>query len=535
MKKLTNLELKQAFDNMSHEELSDHKFLSDFIFSKVGLKLNIRRLKISNSGNMDCWGGLRCKQYPDELAKLLVFLYEHKNEINSYIEIGVERGGTFFVIDSFLRSVNPNYVRGVGLDLSDKIRKHGLRAYQKKYRKVEFHQLDSSLLIPDQVFDFCLIDGDHRFEGCHRDYMTMKKFAKYIGFHDIRYPGAEVNRVWGSISDGEKYEFINEDKLFSVPLGIGVVHVSNTDDEYNNDLEIRVFGPRRIGNHAIINWIAAQAPSPVHFFNNCPRNGNPPYHTKTPRGTREGLEHIFHRHKKYKPKTAKYWDGFHRVHKEVLMYSYENFDLKALSKKEYPKDRERYLGRSKRKVDIVLLRNVFNWVASRMVCNEKTCLFPTHRLQVESKPYFTFYKGWLEDAANIRSSNYLKLDGSLALWECYAKEILGETNYCPSKIPILFDQWFIDEEYRRSIIEELGFEFTDAGKNIVAAIQNKGSSFDGLKYSQEAEKMKVLDRWKNYKGNRIFKNIFLHYSNLVEYNNRIFGENEEITEWLEQS
>ena len=92
--KLNNVQLKEEFEKMSEKNLNDYKFLSNFIYNKVGIRLNKKTLKIYNYENMECWGGLQCKQYPDELAKLLVFIYQNRFKIHSYCEIGVERGGT---------------------------------------------------------------------------------------------------------------------------------------------------------------------------------------------------------------------------------------------------------------------------------------------------------------------------------------------------------------------------------------------------------------------------------------------------------
>lgn len=207
---------------MTQENLSDYKFLSNFIYNKIGLKLNVKNLSIINSKEMDCWGGLSCKQYPDELAKLLVFIYNNRKYINSYCEIGAERGGTFFVIDSFLRSINTTMGESLAIDIKDKIYKHGFEEYQNKYGKVKFLQIDSASFKPNKIYDLCLIDGDHSYKGCKRDFETMRLFSKFIAMHDVKCPFLSVKDLWDQI-EAEKIEFLNEDKNFPVPLGVGVV------------------------------------------------------------------------------------------------------------------------------------------------------------------------------------------------------------------------------------------------------------------------------------------------------------------------
>ena len=175
---------------------------------------------------MTCWGGLDCKQYPDELAKLLVFLYENKDNINSYCDIGSYKGGTFYVIDSFLRSVNKNMENSLTLDLKKTILKFGFKEYKEKYKKVDFLQTNSRDFIPPQKYDFCFIDGNHSYKNIKYDYENMKKYCKIIGLHDIklsirRYEG--VKKLWKEIKDCKKIEFLNENKNFSLPVGIGVI------------------------------------------------------------------------------------------------------------------------------------------------------------------------------------------------------------------------------------------------------------------------------------------------------------------------
>jgi len=224
--KLKNIQLKEEFDKMSDKELSDYKFLSGFIYNKVGIYLHFINCEIKNPEKMTCWGGLDCKQYPDELAKLLVFLYKNKNDINSYCDIGSHKGGTFYVIDSFLRSINPNMGNSLAIDLRRTILKYGFKEYKNKYPKVDFLSINSREFIPPQKYDFCFIDGDHTYNGVKCDYENMRKYCKIIGLHDIKltlrqYNGAK--KLWEEIKDCKKIEFLNEDKNFSLPVGIGVI------------------------------------------------------------------------------------------------------------------------------------------------------------------------------------------------------------------------------------------------------------------------------------------------------------------------
>jgi len=219
--KLKNTELKDAFKSMTSSQLSDYKFLSNFIFDKIGVKLNTSKLSITEK--MDCWGGLLCKQYPDELAKLLVLLYKYKNNINSFCEIGSEKGGTFYTIDSFLRAINPNMGKSLATDRSGKIL-NLFNEYRIENPQAQFLRINSINFKPDQNYDFCFIDGDHSYEGCKQDFYLMQNYSKIIALHDIKfkYTKIGVHKLWDEI-DIPKVELLNEDNRFPVSLGIGII------------------------------------------------------------------------------------------------------------------------------------------------------------------------------------------------------------------------------------------------------------------------------------------------------------------------
>ncbi len=304
-----------------------------------------------------------------------------------------------------------------------------------------------------------------------------------------------------------------------------------------NNLEIRVFGMRRAGNHPIINWMAAQSPTPVHFFNNCHKDERVPYVTSSGRGVRSGLEDIWYKHKKYKTDTLERMEGLldvTKMKKDVLMYSYEDINLVDLLEREFPYDRENVLGKSERRIDVLIMRDVFNLFASRLIKRGGRRFGTLDSLRgIESKlDYFVYYEGWEKDGEQIDRLEYERIRLNIDRYLSCVKEVIGETNILDNKIVILYDKWVVDEQYRRDISSQIGFEFSDRGKNILAAVGNTGSSFDGLNYQNNPWEMDVLNRWKYFQNNRIFEDIFKFFPEIMEYNNIIFGENKDIMKWL---
>jgi len=108
-------------------------------------------------------------------------------------------------------------------------------------------------------------------------------------------------------------------------------------------------------------------------------------------------------------------------------------------------------------------------------------------------------------------------------WKQYADETLSKTNYLgDSKLIILFDKWFQSEDYRKRIAFLLGAEYTDRTSKGIEGVIRVGSSFDGRDYHGKAQKMKVLDRWKNFKDNDLYREILLGDEDIVEKTKEIF-------------
>ena len=308
---------------------------------------------------------------------------------------------------------------------------------------------------------------------------------------------------------------------------------------YTNDLEIRVFGLRRTGSHAIINWFANQAPKPVHFFRSVPNDGGDIFLTSRKIGEDNPLLcGIYYPHANYKKAPKEVIEQVRVMNKKTLIYSYEDFDLRKFNQNnrryfsELPKDREKIIGKSKKKFDVIILRDFLNYSASRLFLHGNNKKDPRHLLKHERYnknrnnkkrlPFFEYYEGWEEDSKNIDGLIYINFEKYCQLWKAYAQEFLGITNYLENKICINFNQWFLSEEYRKKISEKFGFQFDDTLKNIISTV-GSGSSFDKFNFVENANEMKVLERWKIFSGNRLVEKIYELNNNIIELNRKIYG------------
>ena len=177
--------------------------------------------------------GLRHWQYPSQFAPYLAHLARYK--ISSYVEIGVQHGGTFAITVEYLQRFNA-LEAAFAVDVN---RVPSLKQYAKRNPVVRVMREDSStehfrnFVRRNAPFGLVLIDGDHSERGCRTDFETVAKHAGMIAFHDIS-DGyyADVGKVWRDVKQQarenfEFYEFIDQypevqARIASPCLGIGL-------------------------------------------------------------------------------------------------------------------------------------------------------------------------------------------------------------------------------------------------------------------------------------------------------------------------
>src|SRR5215203_807961 len=255
-----------------------------------------------------------------------------------------------------------------------------------------------------------------------------------------------------------------------------------------NETEIRVVGMSRSGNHAIINWILAQAPGRTCFLN-CAEPGSNPFWSARPRTTEL-------------PGWRAPYDGFEieaerqgrLSRKDLLVHSYEDTFLGPFRKPANEGRHDEWVDSSRRRVDLLILRDPRNLLASRLASGY----------------------GWLEDGLVAR------------LWAQHAREFLGlRRNLRQERLMVSYNEWARSEAYRRGVAKALGLEFDDqAAKKVPAAAG--GSSFDGTAYDGRAEEMPVLRRWHAFAGDARFHRMLT--PELLALGDRIFGPPEALPE-----
>ena len=264
-----------------------------------------------------------------------------------------------------------------------------------------------------------------------------------------------------------------------------------------NKTELRIAALRRSGQHGVINWIISQAVqhgqadhfsggSIVEFaFLNDVVPGTNPFLSCTDSNVLDIPTAI------QTPKNMlKLW-----VQRDWLVYNYEDRPLEAVFSEDFERDHDLFVGPSERRIDIIVLRDAFNFFASR------------------------FRLTWMSQQLQAQYT----CTNMANLWKTYAREYLGKTQIIKhNKTVINYNRWHTDRDYRFSLAQTLGLTFTDAGFKSVIRRYGGGSSFDSDKYHGQADQMQVLHRWKTMAGDARFRQIFSD-TELVELSEEIFG------------
>jgi len=103
---MKNFELYDHFVS-NRDYLLDENWLVSFLTPHCSTKI----LGLSDSI-------LQIRQNPKEFAQYLIFM--GSQQIESYLEIGLLLGGSWFTVDSYMRAINRHYCRTIGYDKRDR-------------------------------------------------------------------------------------------------------------------------------------------------------------------------------------------------------------------------------------------------------------------------------------------------------------------------------------------------------------------------------------------------------------------------------
>jgi hypothetical protein len=164
--------------------------------------------------------GLHLWQYPNQLAKFLVWMSGNVREIRCYMEIGCRWGGMFILVSEWLRKHSVYMQTAIAVDiisptpLIDEYFKllNANPGDQHKIEPVYIREFSTSKEFKRVVErlkpDFVFIDGDHTLRGALSDHMLVRDFARIIVHHDVHSDTCtDTTMLWNVLRQLERHEF----------------------------------------------------------------------------------------------------------------------------------------------------------------------------------------------------------------------------------------------------------------------------------------------------------------------------------------
>jgi hypothetical protein len=264
--------------------------------------------------------------------------------------------------------------------------------------------------------------------------------------------------------------------------------------EFRNDNLFTFFTLRRSGHHAVMVWLAYHFNLPIFVLNNATPYTDPYLNIRFYNNWDKESDWLVH---------IEDVEHIRNVHKHCLAISIQDFNITKLEDgRDIIWERQRTVGESLRLFNLLVLRDPFNMLASRWY---KPGPVPQ-----------------LIDDSEI-----------LDMWEIYAEEYLGITNFLTSKIAVNYNLWFLSLDYRKQLSAQFGLPFTDDGLNVVPKSAGSGSSFDQLSYDGRGNQMKVLERWKLCQQDKRFCKAFRERHKIAHLYRKIFPHNSEIESFMQ--
>ena len=170
------------------------------------------------------------------------------------------------------------------------------------------------------------------------------------------------------------------------------------------------------------------------------------------------------------------WDNYRYFGDYPYMFDIQRFD-------NMPMDAEMFAYVASRpKVVIILLRDIYNWLAS----------------------------AWKQDGSPKHMVHLRNI------WADYAKHFVTRANERTGMHLVYFNQWFQDRDYRIELAKKWGLNTKGDPVQYVQGF----SSFDGRR-RQEASNLKLLTRYENFQDHPIYLKLIT--SEVQELNFELFG------------
>jgi hypothetical protein len=130
---------------------------------------------------------------------------------------------------------------------------------------------------------------------------------------------------------------------------------------------------------------------------------------------------------------------------------------------------------------------------------------------------------WIASMMKFGGEMARDLPRRILLWKAQVEQCLHPETYSDGAfIGVNYDRWVTDPQYARSVCEEMGLSYTDAGRDEVIDFA-AGSSFDGVAFHGKASAMQVMERWCVYKEDPRYRAYFENDPDLARLSEQYFA------------
>lgn len=248
-----------------------------------------------------------------------------------------------------------------------------------------------------------------------------------------------------------------------------------------NGIEYAVVGLQRSGNHAVIHWLLAQTRGEAYFVSDV-RAGENPFATMQEFELYRDGARVLRQTLWTDEDRAAFAAGPHGgelvgrwAPRETLLYNFEEQLPGEVFAPAFQEKLPGWVGPSRRRVRVLVLRDPFNMFASRLRAGERLAGI---------KDMGRLRRLWVRHARRFRE------------WEAAGAR---------GRVPVNFSRWHVSRDYREAVAERLGLAFTDAGRQDVPEFL--GSSFDAYAYDGRAAEMAVNRRWEDARDSEVFASL----------------------------
>lgn len=195
-----------------------------------------------------------------------------------------------------------------------------------------------------------------------------------------------------------------------------------------------------------------------------------------------------------------------------LVLKFENYNPQE-STKDIQKRINNICGNAEEKIGIIIIRNPFNLIASRLIHGRPITKKERVKDRVDPEEFLQLWKSHANIALDHKKLKELNFD----------------------KIVIIkYDKWFNSPKMKKEIAKNLGLDKIILTFNKISVFGG-GSSFDGYSFHNRAEKLKTTDRWHQLISNNEAKmkskreqfiKLFKKHPEIKLMSEKIFGKTE---------